>query len=206
MTPDDVLAEIKTMSRENAADVFAEFREMSWENATDGTTWTARGGTRLSRRFYRPWWDAITAPTGHPSVSATFALVARLFDGVDGAMEFVPPTGRWTLPTYDGDRPADLSEREALLCDDPDATRQWWIFFDNREYRFDELWQQLGRRGWGEPRVNHAAVHRVLAGETYDQRYERIKAEGGVIRESCATEVTTAPTIAGCPHCARCER
>lgn len=57
------------------------------------------------------------------------------------------------------------------------------------------------------PKRTHRELHRSLAGETYDERYDRIKRDGGMIRnERAAGCGTVGALIPGCPWCAEVRR
>lgn len=214
----------ETLSQPERHRVLDEIKAMSRENDTARTTWTVRvvdrgpGSVAFTRP--RPWLEAIERLTERRDQWLGFHLAEQLLRrGADATDEevfamrraldnrllfaAVPP------PVYDGDRPAGLTDE--LI----ESSEMYLHAHRNRcrmpAGRILVLRESILDRSRGDGyaavvRETHCEVHEALAGETYDQRYERIKAEGGVIREISATEATTAPLIAGCPHCARCER
>lgn len=100
---------------------------------------------------------------------------------------------------YDGDRPADLTDDEITYLSgwDPE-NRQQFRTHDSAVL----TWREFDMSAGDSIQSTHSAVHRALAGEDYETRYERIKREGGVITETTATEAQTGPTIRGCKWCA----
>jgi len=200
----DVMYE--TLSQPERHRVLDEIEAMSRENDTARTTWAVRVvglAPGISQTFTRPlpWIEAIEKPQQRTiGVDLAAALLRRetratdeeiremrdKIEAIDPALWVIPP------PAGDGDR--------------PDAAH-------HPRRRFDALTAALIQRavvhrggGRVEVRATHRKVHEALAGETYDQRYERIKRAGGAIREANAGQSTTGPLIAGCPHCAAGER
>ena len=192
------------------ADVLDAIKAMSEENDTSETRWTVRvvnRGAGLSTTFTRPlpWVEAMDAiVASRVGISIGMDIAASLFRRETGATDeeirrmrmSAPAWSALPSPTYDGDRPPQFFGAQG--------------YFDRRDRLTKVLAEREDTVGALAPsecvRRIHRWAHEALVGETYDQRYERIKADGGVIREAPATEATTAPLIAGCPWCARCER
>lgn len=200
MTPADVLVEIEAMSRENDTD-----------RTTRAAPWTAAPWTaavkRLTRRAGGPQvlGAALDLLRGRDATDEERAALVDEYERRTRAEADARLMAEESPPVYDGDRP--LSPPGASMWQQSGWPQQ---LRNGRAMPSDALAldaREIAQSGaMRSVLAMHRPLHRALAGETYDQRYERIKAEGGVIREIRATEATTAPLIAGCPHCARCER
>jgi hypothetical protein len=187
----------QSFEAEGAA-ILAEIKAVSRENATDKTQWIMRVQYAPladvdELEFDRPWFALIPKRRANEEgVALARALWRRLGASESEIAEAVHWNGRHTdyaasmerrtRPLYDGDRPADLTDREIREA----AT--WEPEYRNRARMPDQ--HALVNRAWyldrgradgfaAGVRETHRYVHRMLAGVD-----------------------TAGPTIAGCPFCA----
>lgn len=169
---------MNSIDNAEALAIFAEMDTMSKENAADTES------DRRSR-FLPPW------------ISAMMRTLHCQQWGY--AQNEVDP--RFVLPLYDGDRPKEVSDKAIATLDaiNPEyrnrSITQEGLALQRREAHIDR-----GRGdGYAEGvRDTHRRVHEALLGETYDQRYSRIKENGGDISEAGLQETTEM-----CHWCAR---
>jgi hypothetical protein len=174
-----ILAEIKAMSRENSGET--DIYYMAVQSAFIRRAFTGKG-----ELIGPAWMRAIYATCSRP---ATFARARP-----------------HVLSLYGGDRPADLTDediREAGMWNPEYRNRS--RLPDQRALVHREYYLDRGR-GDGYAvgvRATHFDVHRALAGERYDQRLDRIKAESLGIAPMSETreEQTTGYIGADCAWC-----
>ena len=209
------------------ARILAEIKAMSRENSTSKTQWIMRVQYAPladvdELEFDLPWFASI--PKRGPLVEgielaralwrrfgASESEIAEAVHWNGRHTDYAASMGRRTRPLYDGTRPADLTDRDIREA----AT--WEPEYRNRARMPDQ--RALVNREWhldrgradgyaAGVRETHPPVCRALAGETYDQRLDRLRAEhlGLATTDETRTEATVGPTITGCPWCAEAGR
>lgn len=210
---------------EEAARILAEIKAMSEENAT-ARAWEYTGYEAPEGVFEevpRPWFAAVADTCGFETppfaeaervMRALFCgefedvteaeLLASLDESEDDAFAHAAAQGSRSMRTSDGDRPA--------ACDDEHIAAVERYTDEQRASLMmarDELGNLLYWRGDILPngrlahaaRATHSEVHRVLCGETYEDRLDRIKRRHR--GESCEPPTVQMPSEhgTGCVWC-----
>ena len=161
---------MSSIHNEDALAIFAEMDAMSRQNVAD---------TEADRRGRTP----------PPWISAMLRILHCQQWGY--AQNEVDP--RFVLPVYDGDRPKDLSDGDIEIMDGiSNEYRNRWSTEEGSALQRRDRHLDRGRGdGYAAGvRDTHRRVHEALLGETYDQRYRRIKESGGVISEARREETS----------------